>query len=89
MDKLTENIHTEMVRVLDSFRTQSVYWAQRDDADMVDMIEDDIAYNQALLDQFLVDGDTEVLYQGIYQQDTAPREEFYQVLNWIEDEKSC
>ena len=87
MTDLAKKIEAEMISVLDGFRTQSVYWAQRDDADMVDMIEADIAYNQALLNQFLVDGDAEVLYHGIYQQDTAPREEFYQVLNWIEDEK--
>jgi hypothetical protein len=85
MTELAEKIREEMVRVLDEFRTQSVYWAQRDDAGMVEMIEDDINYNQGLLDQFMSDQNYPKLYQGIYHQDTAPREDFYRVLNWIED----
>ena len=85
MTALATKIEQEMIRVLDNFRDQSVYWAQRDDTDMVDMIEADIAYNQGLLNQYLKDGDTTALSKGIYYQDTAPREEFYQVLNWIED----
>lgn len=84
MDELATKIQQEMIRVLDEFRTQSVYWAQQDDDGMVEMIEDDIRYNQNLLDEFLKDGDLQKLSQGIYHQDTAPREDFYRVLNWIE-----
>lgn len=87
MNDLVEKIQIEMIRVLDGFRDQSVYWAQRDDADMVSMIEDDINYNQNLLDQFLEDRDFKKLFHGIYHQDTAPREDFYRVLNWIEDQE--
>lgn len=85
MTELTEKIRAEMIRVLDGFRDQSVYWAQRDDAGMVDMIESDINYNQSLLNAFLENGDLKALYKGIYKQDTAPREDFFRVLNWIED----
>lgn len=85
MTELTEKIRAEMIRVLDGFRDQSVYWAQRDDAGMVDMIESDINYNQSLLNAFLENGDLKALYKDIYHQDTAPREEFFRVLDWIDD----
>lgn len=85
MTELVEKIRDEMIRVLDTFRDQSVYWALRDDAEMVTMIEDDVNYNQALLEAFLENGDFKLLYHSIYNQDTAPREEFHRVLTWIED----
>lgn len=85
MNGLVGKIEEEMIRVLDNFRDQSVYWAQRDDADMVNMIEDDINYNQSLMNEFLNDHDFDKLRKGIYHQDTAPREEFFRVLDWIDD----
>ena len=84
---LKERIREEMITVLDNFRDQSVYWAQRDDVDMVNMIEDDIAYNQSLLDRYLESEDSEALLKGIYNQDTAPREHFYRVFNMVEDSR--
>lgn len=84
MTGLIEKIQTEMIRVLDNFRDQSVYWAQRDDAGMVNMIEGDINYNQSLLDDFLAYQDLANLRAGLYRQDTAPREDFNQVLDWID-----
>lgn len=85
--ELKERIRNEMIRVMDNFRDQSVYWAQRDDLDMVNMIEADIAYNQSVLDQFLADDDLDALLKGIYRQDTLPREEFWRVFDWVDELK--
>jgi len=84
-DELVEQIKNEMLRVLEDFRLQTEYWAKKGDTEMVAMLDDDIAYNAGNLADFLDDRDVDILSDRIYRQDTAPREEFYKVLNWIEE----
>ena len=83
---LNQNIIEEMTRVINGFREDLIDWNLRNDQGVVDMIQSDIDYNQQTLDEFVVDGDLEKLVDRIYDQDTAPREDFYRVFNMIQDE---
>ena len=58
-----------------------------DDLDMFKMYADDIAHNIAALCVFNSTLDAEVLHDNIMRQDTCPREHFYTVLKYIEDNK--
>jgi hypothetical protein len=60
-----------------------------EDADMgyFNMLVDDIAHNIAALHVFNNNLDAAVLHNSIMRQDTAPREHFYTVLKYIEDNK--
>jgi hypothetical protein len=57
------------------------------DFNMYKMYADDIAHNIAALCVFNNTLDAEVLHDNIMQQDTCPREHFYTVLQYIEDNK--
>jgi len=58
-----------------------------EDADMghYNMLVGDIAHNIAALSVFNSTLDAEVLHDNIMRQDTCPREHFYTVLRYIED----
>jgi hypothetical protein len=58
-----------------------------EDADLgyYDMLVSDIAHNAAALSVFNMSLDAEVLHDNIMRQDTNPREHFYAVLKYIED----
>lgn len=58
-----------------------------EDADMgyFSMIADDVAHNTAALCVFNSNFDAAVLHNSIMRQDTSPREHFYNVLVYIED----
>jgi hypothetical protein len=51
------------------------------------MYADDIAHNVSALCVFNSTLDAEVLHDNIMRQDTCPREHFYTVLKYIEDNK--
>jgi hypothetical protein len=55
------------------------------DLDMFKMYADDIAHNVSALCVFNSTLDAEVLHDNIMRQDTCPREHFYTVLKYIED----
>jgi len=55
------------------------------DLDMFKMYADDIAHNVSALCVFNSTLDAEVLHDNIMRQDTCPREHFYTVLRYIED----
>ena len=57
------------------------------DFDMYKMYADDIAHNIAALCVFNSTLDAETLHDNIVRQDTAPREHFYTVLRYIEDNR--
>jgi hypothetical protein len=57
------------------------------DLDMFKMYADDIAHNVSALCVFNSTLDAEVLHDNIMRQDTCPREHFYTVLKYIEDNK--
>ena len=57
------------------------------DLGMFKMYADDIAHNIAALCVFNSTLDVEVLHDNIMRQDTCPREHFYTVLKYIEDNK--
>ena len=57
------------------------------DFNMYKMYADDIAHNIAALCVFNTTLDAEVLHDNIMRQDTCPREHFYTVLKYIEDNK--
>jgi len=57
------------------------------DINMYKMYADDIAHNIAALCVFNTTLDAEVLHDNIMRQDTCPREHFYTVLQYIEDNK--
>jgi hypothetical protein len=57
------------------------------DFNMYKMYADDIAHNIAALCVFNNTLDAETLHDNIMQQDTCPREHFYAVLQYIEDNK--
>jgi hypothetical protein len=57
------------------------------DFSMFTMYASDIAYNVNALCAFNVTFDVEVLHNNIMRQDTCPREHFYTVLKYIEDNK--
>ena len=58
-----------------------------EDADMgyYNMLVGDIAHNVSALSVFNTTLDAEVLHNNIMRQDTSPREHFYTVLKYIED----
>jgi len=58
-----------------------------EDADMgyYSMIADDVAHNTAALCAFNNSFDAAQLHDNIMRQDTSPREHFYNVLVYIED----
>jgi len=55
------------------------------DIDLFKMYADDIAHNVAALCVFNSTLDASVLHNNIMLQDTSPREHFYTVLKYIED----
>ena len=57
------------------------------DFNMYKMYADDIAHNVSALCVFNSTLDAEVLHDNIMRQDTCPREHFYAVLQYIEDNK--
>ena len=57
------------------------------DFNMYKMYADDIAHNVSALCVFNTTLDAEVLHDNIMRQDTCPREHFYAVLQYIEDNK--
>ena len=57
------------------------------DINMYKMYADDIAHNISALCQFNSTLDAETLHDNIMRQDTCPREHFYTVLRYIEDNK--
>ena len=57
------------------------------DFNMYKMYADDIAHNVSALCVFNSTLDAEVLHDNIMRQDTLPREHFYEVLKYIEDNK--
>ena len=57
------------------------------DINMYKMYADDIAHNVAALCIFNSTLDASVLHNSIMRQDTCPREHFYTVLKYIEDNK--
>ena len=57
------------------------------DINMYKMYADDIAHNISALCQFNATLDAETLHDNIMRQDTCPREHFYAVLRYIEDNK--
>lgn len=87
MDLITlkQNVKKEMEMVFARWERDIAMWAERDDQDMVDMIKDDIAYNESVLEQFIDDDDIDGLLNRLYSQDTAPREEFYKVFDMLDD----
>ena len=86
MTTLKQRIQDEMLRVLDAYETDLVYWIEQTDQDVADMIIDDINYNRLTLDQFLSDDNIDNLLDRIYDQDTAPREDFFRVIEMIQNE---
>jgi hypothetical protein len=57
------------------------------DINTLKMYADDIAHNVSALCVFNNTLDAEVLHDNIIRQDTCPREHFYTVLKYIEDNK--
>jgi hypothetical protein len=57
------------------------------DINTLKMYADDIAHNVSALCVFNSTLDAEVLHDNIMRQDTCPREHFYTVLRYIEDNK--
>ena len=57
------------------------------DFNMYKMYADDIAHNVSALCVFNTTLDASVLHDNIMRQDTCPREHFYTVLKYIEDNK--
>ena len=55
------------------------------DLSMYKMYADDIAHNVSALCVFNTTLDAETLHNNIMRQDTCPREHFYAVLKYIED----
>ena len=55
------------------------------DINTLKMYADDIAHNVSALCVFNTTLDAEVLHDNIMRQDTCPREHFYTVLKYIED----
>ena len=65
----------------------NTYIDDDNDFDMYKMYADDIAHNIAALCVFNNTLNAEVLHDNIMRQDTCPREHFYTVLQYIEDNK--
>lgn len=61
--------------------------ADENDLDMFKMYASDIEHNVAALCIFNSSLDAAVLHNSIMRQDTCPREHFYTVLKYIEDNK--
>jgi len=61
--------------------------AAETDINTLKMYADDIAHNIAALQVFNSTLDAETLHDNIMRQDTLPREHFYTVLRYIEDNK--
>ena len=59
--------------------------ADENDLSMFKMYAGDVAHNIAALQVFNSNLDAAVLHNSIMYQDTAPREHFYNVLKYIED----
>jgi hypothetical protein len=57
------------------------------DINICKMYADDIAHNVSALCVFNTTLDASVLHDNIMRQDTCPREHFYTVLKYIEDNK--
>ena len=55
------------------------------DMGMFEMYVGDIAHNVAALHEFNKNLDAKILHDTIMDQDTAPRDHFYDVLKYIED----
>ena len=63
------------------------YINDENDFNTFKMYADDIAHNVSALCVFNTTLDAEVLHDNIMRQDTCPREHFYAVLRYIEDNK--
>jgi len=61
------------------------YIDEESDINTLKMYADDIAHNVSALCQFNSTLDASVLHDNIMRQDTCPREHFYAVLKYIED----
>ena len=73
--------------MLPLINTVAYYDENENDLSMFKMCADDIAHNVAALCVFNSTLDAEVLHDNIMRQDTLPREHFYTVLKYIEDNK--
>jgi hypothetical protein len=67
--------------------TVAFYDETETDFIMFKMCADDIAHNVSALQVFNSTLDAETLHESIMRQDTLPREHFYTVLKYIEDNK--
>jgi hydroxymethylpyrimidine pyrophosphatase-like HAD family hydrolase len=73
--------------MLPLIKTVAYFDADENDLGMFKMYADDIAHNIAALCVFNSTLDASVLHDNIMRQDTLPREHFYEVLKYIEDNK--
>lgn len=83
------NTHAVAINKLMLPLINTVAYINEDENDlgMFKMYADDIAHNIAALCVFNSTLDAEVLHDNIIRQDTLPREHFYEVLKYIEDNK--
>lgn len=73
--------------MLPLIKTVVYFDKDENDINMFKMYVDDIAHNIAALHVFNNNLDAAVLHNSIMYQDTLPREHFYAVLKYIEDNK--
>lgn len=86
MSKVTKqhavSINKIMLRLI---ATVAHFSKDEDDLSMFKMYVGDVAHNVAALDVFNRTLDAAVLHNNIMRQDTSPREHFYKVLKYIEN----
>ena len=83
------NIKTHVVAInrlmLPLIATVGQFSKDEDDLSMFKMHAGDVAHNISALEEFNETFDVEQLHASIIYQDTLPREHFYAVLKYIED----
>lgn len=89
MRKLTAMQHTMLKREMRNAIMQyaNAYFAKEIEDSMLQMYAEDIANANAALAQFIATKDAEELHNAIMYYDTAVREEFINVLMYIESNK--
>jgi hypothetical protein len=86
MSKVTKQQAVQINRImLPLIATVGQFAKDEQDLDMFKMYTGDVAHNVAALDVFNRTLDAAQLHNSILRQDTAPREHFYNVLVYIEE----
>jgi hypothetical protein len=87
MRKLSNTHAVAINKLMLPLITTLVHIDDENDFNMYKMYADDVAHNVSALCVFNNTLDAETLHNNIMRQDTCPREHFYTVLKYIEDNK--